>query len=546
MKLIRLFCFIVWALIFVSTGCESNNGVAFSRDDNSNYISEHIKKNRGKVLVEIPEIFELANIAIAISDEGLNHPHRVNKQSDYYKRVLEHFMTFKNHPLISEPDLNFNFGYQFRDNSICYVFQADKIVHRGLYPDLRQPKLFKKHRALIEDFARVSSFRQFYHDNLPHYQTQVRLYKELVPIRKMWTWLEERFPARHDCYRVVFSPLLGGSHETCGFEKNDYSETIMFISGPGEPGRYSSALERALLSRVIFTEIDHNYVNSITAKHAGRVKKAMSDLSAWNSQDNYPTAEMTFNEYMTWAVFLLYASDTYGSETFVELKNRVANQMINGRKFIKFREFAEALLKLYQKTRPKSIPTLYPAILSWVQEQSSIEYDAAGYLDDDAWMIIGPFDNRNDSGFEEQYPPEKEIDFAKEYKGIGGKVKWFQPVSKQKDGFVNLAEHLSPNKWAVAYAAAYVHSPEARQVQFRTGSDDDLKVWLNGQLILNRNIGRYASKDQDKVSASLKSGSNEILLKVCNRTGSWGFYMRITNEAGQPYKDLPLSDSTMR
>ncbi len=118
-----------------------------------------------------------------------------------------------------------------------------------------------------------------------------------------------------------------------------------------------------------------------------------------------------------------------------------------------------------------------------------------------------------------------------------------RPDSKQKDGFVNLAEYLNHNEWTVAYACAYMDSPEARQVQFRTGSDDDLKVWLNGQLVLGKNIGRYAVKDQDIVPVSLKSGSNEILLKVCNRTGSWGFYMRITNEAGQPYKDLRISDS---
>jgi hypothetical protein len=545
MKQIRL-THLLLVLIFASTGSQNKNSAAVSPDDNSNYVAGYIQKNRGKVIVEIPEVFELANIAIAISDEGLSNPNRVNKKSDYYKRVLAHFMPYWNHPLIAESDLNRNFGYQFRDNSICFIFQADRIAYGGLYPDLRQPNLFKKQRALVEDFAKVSNFRKFYRDNLSYYQGQIRLYKELVPIRTMWTWVEERFPARHDCYKVVFSPLLGSSHETCRFDKNGYSETIMFVSGPGQPGEYSSALGRALLARVVFTEIDHNYVNPVTAKHTRLVNEAMAELSTWNGQEGYRSAEMTFNEYMTWAVFLLYASDTYDSETFEELQNRVVNQMIYGRKFIRFREFTEELLKLYRTTQSQSIPSLYPAILSWAQAEASKHYDAMGYLDDEAWMIVGPFDNRDNGGFDIQYSPEKEIDFTKEYAGAAGKVKWFRPDSKQKDGFVNLAGYLSPNQWTVAYACAYVDSPEARQVQFRTGSDDGIKVWLNGRLVLSRNIGRYASKDQDIIPVSLKSGGNQILLKVSNHTGSWGFYMRITNEAGQPYGDLRISPSSVR
>lgn len=378
MKSIRLF-YVFLLIISVSAGRENKKGAAVLHDNQKDVIDDYIKKNRGKVLVEIPEVFELANIAIAISDEGLRHPYRVNKKSDYYKRMLEYFTPFKDHPLIAEPDLNFNFGYQFRDNSICYIFEADKIVHGGLYSDMRQPNLFKKHLALVEDFARVSHFRTFYRDNLSYYQNLIRLYRELVPIRKMWTWLEERFPARHDCYKVVFSPLIGSSHETCGFEKNDFSETIMFISGPGEPGEYSSALGQALLARVVFTEIDHNYVNSVTAKHAQRVNEALTDLRQWNKQSGYPSAEMTFNEYMTWALFILYASDTYDSETFDKEKNRVFNQMVHGRQFVKFREFTEELLKIYRNRRPgQSIPILYPTILAWAEKEAIKNSDASG------------------------------------------------------------------------------------------------------------------------------------------------------------------------
>lgn len=332
----------------------------------ANYSAEYIEENRGKALVEIPEMFELANIAIAISEEGLKHPNRIRKRGAYYEKVLDYFKPFKDHPLILEPSIHYNFTYHFRDNSICYVFDGGKVVHGGIYSNMRRPNRFKKLLPLVEDFAKASSFRKFYRDNLPYYQEQIRLYRQKVPLRKMWTWLEDRFPARHDCYKVAFSPLLGSSHETCSFEKNGFSETIMFVSGPAE---FSDAVGQGLLARGVFTEIDHNYVNSITKEYKNRVNKVFADLKKWNGQEGYPSPEMTFNEYMTWAVFTLYAHDNYEQKDFEIINNRVTRQMVNSRKFVLFEQFNKKLLEIYlARKEGQTIPQLYPAILDWAEK----------------------------------------------------------------------------------------------------------------------------------------------------------------------------------
>jgi hypothetical protein len=319
------------------------------------------------VIVEIPEIFELANIAIAISDEGLKHPNRVRKEGDHYDRVIEHFAPFRNHRLIKSPDLHFNFNYQFRDNSVCYAFDGDKIVDGELYANVRWPDLFAKHLAQVEDFAKVSNFRKFYNDNLPYYQEQIRLYRQKIPVRKMWTWLEEKFPARHDCYKIIFSPLVGGSHEKRNFSTNGFSEIIMFVSGPGESTDTSDKIEQGCLSRVVFAEIDHNYVNSVTAKHLDRVNKAFSDIDKWNTKTGYRSAEATFNEYMTWAVFVLYVYDNYEQQDAeIIVKRSTVDKMVDRRGFVRFKEFAEELLRLYRDGEGKqAVPELYPAILDW-------------------------------------------------------------------------------------------------------------------------------------------------------------------------------------
>jgi hypothetical protein len=79
---------------------------------------------------------------------------------------------------------------------------------------------------------------------------------------------------------------------------------------------------------------------------------------------------MTFNEYLTWALFILYAHDNYDEKTFEAINNRVVGKMVHGRKFVRFREFVDQLLKIYcQKAPSQSIPDLYPTILDWAEKK---------------------------------------------------------------------------------------------------------------------------------------------------------------------------------
>ena len=333
----------------------------------ADYSDEYIHDNTGKVLVEIPEVFELANIAIAISEVGLKDPYKVNKRGDYYQRVLKHFLPFKDHPLIAQPALHHNYGYMFRDNSLCYAFEGDKIITTGPYRNIRRPDLFGQQLAQAQDFANVSGFRQFYRDNLPFYQQQIELYRQKAPLQKMWTWLEERFPARHDCYKVVFSPLLGASHETCCFARKGFSETIMFVSGPDDSAETSNRGEDGFLSRTVFTEIDQLRQRDHHAVYRSG-EQGLCRLARWGRDTGYGSSEMAFNEYMTWAVFILYAYDTYETQYFEAIKQHVIRQMIEGRGFIRFGEFTGELLRLYRGRNPgQSIPDLYPAILDWAR-----------------------------------------------------------------------------------------------------------------------------------------------------------------------------------
>jgi len=149
-----------------------------------------------------------------------------------------------------------------------------------------------------------------------------------------------------------------------------------------------------------------------------------------------------------------------------------------------------------------------------------------------SWSIIGPFDNTDWKGFDTPYPPETEsINMSKTYVGKSGKEVGWKEIQANSD-MVDLAAMMQPNEAAVAYALTYVISPDERKVDLLIGSDDSVKVWLNGEQVWRNQVQRAALPDQDKVSVTLKPGVNTLLLKIAQGGGAWGFVARFRDPLG--------------
>lgn len=347
-----IFLFLAIALL----GCETFRA-SFSRE----YRIEH----KDKVFFEVPEVFELCNIAIAITDYGLNDPNRIFKNSEYYKRVIQHFIPYKSHPFIKEiENTSFNDYNALINSGLVYVFEENSIVKGSIYENVYKINVFLERANLIEDFVRVSGFRDFYRDNYEYYQEQIEKYQVKLPVMEMWKWLEVQFPQKFDSYKVVFSPLLGSSHNTFSFNHLGFKECVMVVSS-SEYYAYikDGDLEKALLSKLVFTEIDHNYVNRVTDKYRSKVNKALNVLKEWNSQSGYQSSYLTFNEYLTWGVFNLYAHDYYDETKYKIIESEVIRIMHN-RGFHRFQEFNSFLLELYID-RKNTVAELFPEIIEW-------------------------------------------------------------------------------------------------------------------------------------------------------------------------------------
>ncbi len=74
----------------------------------------------------------------------------------------------------------------------------------------------------------------------------------------------------------------------------------------------------------------------------------------------------------------------------------------------------------------------------------------------------------------------------------------------------------------VVYGSATVNSPRKQETTMLVGSDDGVKVWLNGEVVHYNPTTRGAGDYQDAFPVTLKQGTNVLLVAVDNR-GHGGF-----------------------
>ena len=83
----------------------------------------------------------------------------------------------------------------------------------------------------------------------------------------------------------------------------------------------------------------------------------------------------------------------------------------------------------------------------------------------------------------------------------------------------------------VAYGSIFLLSPREQNTTMYVGSDDAVKVWLNGELVHDNPIDRAASDYQDSFPVTLKYGKNILLVAVYEFEGGWNGFFGFENDA---------------
>ena len=173
-------------------------------------------------------------------------------------------------------------------------------------------------------------------------------------------------------------------------------------------------------------------------------------------------------------------------------------------------------------------------------EKAKTYVQRTGVITEDKWVILGPFDNTKGVGYDTAYIAEDatQIDMTARYDGVDGQIGWQGSTDDTLNGFIDLGQDVN---WRVAYAFATVTSPDEREAQIHFDSDDQGKVFLNGEQVFTNTGAHSVRIDRYTIPVTLKPGENSILVKVCNEEVKWEFYLRITDPDGKPFTDLEIN-----
>jgi len=148
---------------------------------------------------------------------------------------------------------------------------------------------------------------------------------------------------------------------------------------------------------------------------------------------------------------------------------------------------------------------------------------------DCGWWVAGPYSLALDT------PNPTETDIAsfpaKPPSPSGAEPRHWQRVGTTMNDLVEMrAISSSGDKNVACYALAIVHSVTQRNIVLLVGSDDQARVWLNGQRVLDS--PKFAPPEQFAVGATLQPGRNTILAKVVNQGGGHGLFLKISTAPG--------------
>jgi CubicO group peptidase (beta-lactamase class C family) len=208
--------------------------------------------------------------------------------------------------------------------------------------------------------------------------------------------------------------------------------------------------------------------------------------------------------------------------------------------------------------RLKLIPVL---VLSIICFQSLSAFDGEGYnISSNTfirnWLVAGPFPNPRNMdpaegeswtrGFDHDFlgslggesnavlSPGQTMEF-RDLNNEGKSVEVF-PASTNEAGVLEFDGLFPDQDFKAAYVYTEIYSDESQTCAFYLGSDDGVKVWLNGELIHENDVGRALSPRQDYFTGELNKGSNRLLVKVTDMVRNWALIVEAFDSGG--YKKL--------
>ncbi len=160
------------------------------------------------------------------------------------------------------------------------------------------------------------------------------------------------------------------------------------------------------------------------------------------------------------------------------------------------------------------------------------------------WYMLSPFPyaGHGKDDLATELEPEEELarmtaggagpDLERTFQGKQETAAKWRKMGRMTDRRIDLrvlpSEEL--NNDVVAYLYTTVEAPGPREVDVTMGSDDGLRFWLNGELVIDKDVPRGLDPEAHALALRFEEGTNHLLFKIAQGAGDWAFQIGTRRE----------------
>jgi len=230
----------------------------------------------------------------------------------------------------------------------------------------------------LERFAKETDFLKFFNsDKSQFYYNEIQnFYTNKANIKRMVNWLKTQFPSvsPYNSIKVIATPLVRGwEHEDVVADKG-FSQIILhpsYVLPSKEASIYSKETQLLFRTDVLFTELNHGFINPVSENYSNDINKAFEGklalfIKSDGRHSEYLNPVLAFEEYMNWGLVALYANDVLPSNERYLLENSALEMMEMRGEFPAFKDFLPFLLNIYRtKKANETIESQFPILINW-------------------------------------------------------------------------------------------------------------------------------------------------------------------------------------
>ncbi len=157
------------------------------------------------------------------------------------------------------------------------------------------------------------------------------------------------------------------------------------------------------------------------------------------------------------------------------------------------------------------------------------------------WRIAGPFPFDQPDAYLGEGPLDA---FARGEATAPPGIEWRLPAEHAWGEVIDLVELLGQAENCFAYAVAEIVVEEPTDAELRAGSDDALRLWLNGERVLAEDRKRPFTAGEDRVRVRLRQGRNRLVARISQADAAWAFQVDAVDLSTRPPR--PLGSVTER